>query len=290
MGDQPMPTSCLFVFLIIAAFAHANNEQQFTETTDILQTTAPEDIFLAAKSEVHSLKKKGVSHADCKELAKNTCKEVIHEQMSSQKVMNKVSSGKECDLVGHGNVMRAKFEEHKRRKEYLRWVKIVHARHNVKITISSQRFKSLRPGHCGFIFRSRAYLKAKLSYDRARKQLAYEKSRWEEARKMTVYWIKMSIYRQSQCRCKVVSARNRIWEVVINKKTLAMRNKAYAKCKMMQCVLDGTKLSSSKCQGKLPVPKKKILTKKAEKTNCKVKPVRPRLRTKPKLIKLKLRL
>jgi len=274
----------LLAVIAIAAIANAADEHQFTETY------APENIFMEVQSEVNALKKKGATHADCKDLAKKTCKETEDASKTSQKVMNKVSSGKECDRVGHSNVIRAKFEEHKRKKEYLRWVKIVHVRHNVKISFASQRFKTLRPGHCGFIFGSRAYVKARLSYYRGRKQLAYEKSRWMEARKMTVYWIKMSIYRQSQCRCKVVSARNRIWEVVVNKKTLDMRNKAYAKCKMMQCVLDGTKLSSSKCQGKLPVPKKKILTKKAEKTNCKVKPVRPRLRTKPKLIKLKLRL
>jgi|ERR1712072_76751 len=287
MGDQPMPTSCLFVFLIIAAFAHANNEQQFTETTDILQTTAPEDIFLAAKSEVHSLKKKGVSHADCKELAKNTCKEVIHEQMSSQKVMNKVSSGKECDLVGHGNVMRAKFEEHKRRKEYLRWVKIMQTRFTAKVSFSSQQYSNLRKGSCSFIFKSGTFLRAHLSYTRAKKQVLYEKSRWKEARLMTVYWIRMSLYRQSLCRCKVVSTRNKVWEVVINKKVLHKRNKTYAKCKMMQCVLNGTKSSSSKCSGKLPAPKKKILTKKAEKMDCSIKLIPPPMRMRTKLIKLR---
>merc|ERR1712072_470602 len=258
MGDQPMPTSCLFVFLIIAAFAHANNEQQFTETTDILQTTAPEDIFLAAKSEVHSLKKEGVSHADCKELAKNTCKEVIHEQMSSQKVMNKVSSGKECDLVGHGNVMRAKFEEHKRRKEYLRWVKIMQTRFTAKVSFSSQQYSNLRKGSCSFIFKSGTFLRAHLSYTRAKKQVLYEKSRWKEARLMTVYWIRMSLYRQSLCKCKV-----------------------------MQCVLNGTKSSSSKCSGKLPAPKKKILTKKAEKMDCSIKLIPPPMRMRTKLIKLR---
>merc|ERR1711924_568790 len=119
------------------------------------------------------------------------------------------------------------------------------------------------------------------------RQLRVYQARYAESRKMTVYWIRRSLYEQSMCRGSTIKTRNRVWEVVRKKSTAAMRAKTYAKCNMMQCVLNGTPLKSSKCHGKLPLIKKKILTKKTEKTVCKkLKPPSMHIRIRRKPIRL----
>merc|ERR1712054_484238 len=53
-----------------------------------------------------------------------------------------------------------------------------------------------------------------------------------------------------------------------NKKRKARQVKAYAKCKMMQCVLKGTKLSSGVCKGVLKIVRKETLYHVTRRTNC----------------------
>jgi len=227
-----------------------------------------EDLLVEVHSEVGALKKKGATEKDCKDLAKRTCKEVLQSVAVSQKTMFKVPSGSSCDRLGKNQVMKAKFEETKMKKLVIKWTGLVKTRYNAKVTISKQRYKDLKPGRCGFIFGSRSYLTARASWQRVSKQLTMYKARWMESRKMTVYWIRRSLYLQSTCRCNAKKRRNALFKVLSSKKTYAVRSKTYAKCQMMQCVLDGTPLKSKKCRKLLPTIKSKKLSFKTEKQPC----------------------
>jgi len=251
--------------LLLALFAFV--------TFSFASSVEPEDLLVEVHSEVSALKKRGVSHKDCKNLAKKSCTEVLKSVSVSQKTMFKVPSGAKCDKVGKTQVMKAKFEETKLKKLVARWTKLVSTRYHARVTFSKQRYKDLRPGHCGFIFGSRSYLSVRASWLRVSKQLTMYKARWMEARKMTVYWIRRSLYQQSICRCNAKKTRDTVFKVVSSKRTYALRAKTYAKCQLMQCVLDGIPLKSKKCRRLLPTIKKKTLSMKTEKQKCfKLKP------------------
>merc|ERR1711977_632445 len=71
-----------------------------------------------------------------------------------------------------------------------------------------------------------------------------------------------------------------VWKQVSNRTRLSRQNKAYAKCQMMACVLNGKKVTSSKCKGRLPSLVRKKLFSKVKSVVCKkpakpVKPVKP---------------
>merc|ERR1711939_1144838 len=63
-------------------------------------------------------KKKGATEADCKDLAKTTCKEVVDEQIKDQKVIDSQSNGSECDKLGVKEVTRTVKHYHKRVKQW----------------------------------------------------------------------------------------------------------------------------------------------------------------------------
>merc|ERR1712057_3936 len=75
---------------------------------------------------------------------------------------------------------------------------------------------------------------------------------------------------QEKCRCNVKKRRDRIWRTINNAKKRSRQLKALQKCKMMQCVLAGTSLKSSKCRAHLPALRNKKLYYKVEKISTRV--------------------
>jgi len=71
-----------------------------------------------------------------------------------------------------------------------------------------------------------------------------------------------------KCRCATKTAFYRVWRTLTNVKRLARQDKAHAKCKMMNCILYGIKLSSSKCRASLKKLVKKKLTSATERVSC----------------------
>lgn len=249
-------------------FSIVDEENEFTEIED-----APigEDVLIAedAKAHVAILKKKGVKEADCKDLAKRMCKVVEDEVKKSQTVMNKVDNAASCASLGMHAIMKARKHEQRIRTLWLSAQKVVTHTLKKKISISSQRFSSLKQGQCGFIFRSRSYLSAKATYQRAVKKATYLKAKLTEATNTVVRMV-ISSYRQvEKCMCSRKKTRDTTLKVVSASKTRAKQLKAHAKCKMMSCVLNNTPLTSKKCKSNLAkVVKKKLITE-AEKAVCK---------------------
>merc|ERR1711959_802346 len=246
-------------------FSVVDEENEFTETED-----APEDVLMveAAKAHVATLKKKGVKDADCKDLAKRLCKVVEDEVKQSQTVMNKVDDASSCANLGMHAIKKAKKHEDRMRTLWLSAQKVVTQTLNKKISISSQRFSSLKQGQCGFIFRSRNYLSAKVSYQRAVTKATYLKAKLKEATNAVIRMV-ISSYRQvEKCMCSRKKTRDTTWKVVSSSKTRAQQLRRHAKCKMMSCVLNGTPLTSKKCKGNLAKVVKKKLISEAEKAVC----------------------
>jgi len=246
----------VLIFCVIATLAgvYASHEDDVTEATVLIS----------------NMKKKGATEADCKDLAKTTCKEVLSEVRKDQKVINSQSSGLECDKLGHRGVTIAIRHYHKRIQQWKVSKKKIVTAKATKVTISSRSYRSLRNGKCEWVFTSTSYKKA---YSLYKKAIAYERTvrGWvTEAKRSVAIAKKAQRIQQEKCRCNVIKRRNTIWRTVNNAKKRSRQSKAMKKCKMMQCVLNGTKLSSSKCKGTLPKLVNKKLATKVEKMDRKV--------------------
>merc|ERR1712159_977927 len=225
-----MRASIMF-FVIATALAAA--------TTDF----SDETILMDAQTSIDSMKKKGATEADCKDLAKTTCKEVISERRKDQRMMDHLKTGQHCLRLGYHQVIKAT-AHWKRTKSTHHSMKIrLHRALNVRVSISSQAYKTLRHGKCGFVFGSRSYLRA----------------RAEEAYKVVLRTKRIRAHMVHKCHCETKSRFYTVWRLVTNKKRTLRQNRAIAKCKMMTCVLNGINLASKRCKGRLPALRKKRL-------------------------------
>merc|ERR1712072_622989 len=236
IDENMRAVSVLFTIAFIAAAFAATHDEIHSEATELIS----------------DMKKKGATEADCKDLAKTTCKEVVDEQIKDQKVINSQSNGSECDRLGVKQVTYTVKHYHKRVKQWTTSEKTITKWANHRINLGTKAFISLKAGKCGFIFASRSYRTIYARYHRA---VRYERTvrGWViEAKKAIVIAKKNQKEMQEKCRCAVVKRRNTIWSTVNNSKKRARQLKALQKCKMMQCVLSGTPLKSSKCRASLP--------------------------------------
>merc|ERR1712230_210047 len=247
-GKKQKRMKGFILVLVIAASAIASYDQII------------ENEHEAVLLEITNMKKKGATEADCKDLAKTSCKEVEKERSNDQKVINGLKTGFECDNLGQGGVRKATLHYKRTKKTHHQWKIRVNTALNVQVAFSSQSFSSLRPGHCGFVFGSRSYLSAKARYSHALRVEISWRARVSEAWKMVLRMKTIAKKMVHKCRCATKTAFYRVWRTVTNVKRLARQEKAHAKCKMMNCVLYGIKLSSSKCRASLKKLVKKKLT------------------------------
>merc|ERR1719207_264076 len=119
--------------------------------------TTQEDSYSQATDLIQDMKKKGATEADCKDLAKTTCKEVLSEVKKDQTVIDSQSSGAECDRLGQRTVIYATRHYHKRMTQWRIAKKTITTLSRTKINLGVKTFISLKPGKCGFIFSSRIY-------------------------------------------------------------------------------------------------------------------------------------
>merc|ERR1712100_137319 len=126
-----------------------------------------EDSFVEAQQSIQDMKKKGATEADCKDLAKTTCKEVLSEAKKAQKIIDSQSSGAECDRLGQRTVIYATRHYHKRMTQWRIAKKTITTLSHTKINLGVKTFISLKPGKCGFIFSSRIYRSTYAKYTRA---------------------------------------------------------------------------------------------------------------------------
>jgi len=136
------------------------------------------------------------------------------------------------------------------------------------VNFGLHKYSTLKPGNCGFIFGSRAYLTAKATYTSAIKVEVMWRGRVKEARRSLVLAKAAAKRAVHKCLCATKKARDDQWKIVSSKTRRARQVKAHAKCKMMSCVLNGTKLTSSKCKSTLQKLKKKTLIRQAEAAKC----------------------
>merc|ERR1711868_288646 len=221
--------------------------------------TTHEDSYSQATDLIQDMKKKGATEADCKDLAKTTCKEVLSEVKKDQTVIDSQSSGIECNKLGVRAVEVAVKHYHKRVRQWTISKKTITKWATHKINLGVKPFIPLKPGKCGFIFASRSYRSIYAKYHRAVKYERTVRGWVIEAKKAVVITKRSQKNQQEKCRCAVAKRRDTIWRTINTKKKRVRQAKALAKCKMMQCVLDGTPVNSKKCKGFLPVLKNKKL-------------------------------
>jgi hypothetical protein len=217
----------------------------------------PETLLVDVQTDISTMKKKGATDADCKDLAKTTCKEVLSEVSKAQTIINRQSTGAQCDKIGEAT-----------------YTKVVTHYNNIKIAWTKARaqvdhyndstwkttltYGKLKPGKCGFIFNSKEYLAAAKGYRKAYRKFRTLTGQLSEAKK-TVIRTRISRNKaRFNCRCKVLKIRNATWRQVT--KNRSRQQKALSKCTMMKCVLNGTPVSSNKCKAVLPKLKNKVLT------------------------------
>merc|ERR1712072_1337840 len=131
----------LLVIFVIAASAMAYAENFENDA-----------VFNEVSSSIESMKKKGATEADCKDLAKTSCKEVEKERITDQKVINKLETGKKCLTLGQGGIRKAELHYKRTKKTHYSWKIKVKQALDYKVAFSSRTFSSLKRGQCGFIF------------------------------------------------------------------------------------------------------------------------------------------
>merc|ERR1712005_50529 len=226
--------------------------------------TTHEDSYSQATDLIQDMKKKGATEADCKDLAKTTCKEVLSEVKKDQTVIDSQSSGIECNKLGVRAVEVAVKHYHKRVRQWTISKKTITKWATHKINLGVKTFISLKPGKCGFIFASRSYRTVYARYHRAVKYERTVRGWVIEAKKAITIAVRSQKNQQEKCRCAVVKRRDPLWRTINNSKKRARQLKALQKCKMMQCVLSGTPVSSSKCKAVLKKLRNKRLSSKTE--------------------------
>merc|ERR1711959_129849 len=246
----------LIVFVALAAFAAASE-------------FAAEDILLETQADVSNMKKKGATNADCLDLAKTTCKDTIAENKRAQTSINSVSDGSKCHLRGRRGVIKALAHYRRTKKTWMTAKVSVTTASNAYVKITSQKFSTLKFKKCQFVFTSRSYRSAKAKYNRAvRVELSW-RGRVSESHKMYLRYVKIAALMVRRCHCSTKLRATARWTLETKKSHLVQMAKAFAKCKMMQCVLNGTKLTDKKCRGKLKTLVKKTLSKSTQKVVCK---------------------
>merc|ERR1711981_417326 len=248
IDENMRAVSVLFTIAFIAAAFAATHEEIHSEATELIS----------------DMKKKGATEADCKDLAKTTCKEVVDEQIKDQKVINSQSNGSECDRLGVKQVTYTVKHYHKRVKQWTTSKKTITKWANHRINLGTKAFISLKAGKCGFIFASRSYRTIYARYHRALKHERTVRGWVIEAKKAVTIAVRSQKNQQEKCRCAVVKRRDTMWRTIHHPKKRARQLKALQKCKMMQCVLNGTPTSSSKCKAVLKKLRNKRLSSKTE--------------------------
>merc|ERR1712178_443992 len=226
--------------------------------------TTHEDSYSQATDLIQDMKKKGATEADCKDLAKTTCKEVLSEVKKDQTVIDSQSSGIECNKLGVRAVEVSVKHYHKRVRQWTISKKTITKWATHRINLGTKTFISLKPGKCGFIFASRSYRTVYARYHRAVKYERTVRGWVIEAKKAITIAVRSQKNQQEKCRCAVVKRRDTLWRTINNSKKRARQLKALQKCKMMQCVLSGTPVSSSKCKAVLKKLRNKRLSSKTE--------------------------
>merc|ERR1712178_15538 len=236
--------SVFVLFFVAVAYIAAAEELLPDESSDML---------LEVQAQISSLKKKGVSAENCEELAKSSCDEVLNERKEDQTILNLVKTGSHCVKQGQGAINKAA---------------------SVKVTFTAQTFGTLKQHKCGSIFSSQSYLTAVAHHKRALVLLKNWSKRVSEAWKVVVRMKRIASKMIHKCYCHAKSVYYKVWKQVSNRTRLSRQNKAYAKCQMMACVLNGKKVTSSKCKGRLPSLVRKKLFSKVKSVVCK-KPAKP---------------
>merc|ERR1711975_166395 len=210
---QATKMRAIFVVIALSLIATAftsTHEEALSEATELIAT----------------MKKKGATEADCKDLAKTTCKEVLSEVKKAQKIIDSQSSGAECDRLGQRTVIYATRHYHKRMTQWRIAKKTITTLSHTKINLGVKTFISLKPGKCGFIFSSRIYRSTYAKYTRAVK---YERTvrGWVIESKKALHRVRIQQKKmQEKCRCSVVKRRDSIWLKFNSSKSRARERKA----------------------------------------------------------------
>merc|ERR1712054_580104 len=180
--------------------------------------TTHEDSYSQATDLIQDMKKKGATEADCKDLAKTTCKEVLSEVKKDQTVIDSQSSGIECNKLGVRAVEVSVKHYHKRVRQWTISKKTITKWATHKINLGVKTFISLKPGKCGFIFASRSYRSIYAKYHRAVKYERTVRGWVIEAKKAVVITKRSQKNQQEKCRCAVAKRRDTIWRTINTKK------------------------------------------------------------------------
>jgi len=251
----------LLVLALVATAAYAFDESEFVEQ--------PDDMLLEVRSAVDSMKKKGATEADCKDLAKTSCKEVEKSRSTNQNMLNNLKTGSACPALGQKAVAKAKTHYTNTKNTWNTKKTALTNAKNKRVTFASQRYSSMAPGNCGFVFSSRNYLNAKSALNAAIKAEQVWNGKQAEAYKSWQIAIKNAAKQKRLCHCDAQVTAKKLWSTVGNSKLINKQNRAHQKCKMMTCVLAGTSISSAKCRGSLPALRNKKLTAATNRENCK---------------------
>merc|ERR1711861_36729 len=125
---QATKMRAIFVVIALSLIATAftsTHEEALSEATELIAT----------------MKKKGATEADCKDLAKTTCKEVLSDSGNSQKVIDRQSSGAECTKLFQKTINILRTNYYKQVKLWNAYKKAVTRSTSARVAIGSRKFR-----------------------------------------------------------------------------------------------------------------------------------------------------
>jgi len=285
---QSMFSRCWLLIAIFVITRDASSAQDFPEfeesqaVYDDFKTLADSSLFVQVKAHVATLKKKGLTHKDCKDLAQKTCKIVEGNHKQNQKIFDKMSDGSECLTLGQLLLKRMRSQTLRITKKWKRGMTKLKKIREAMVPLGTWKFKTLKVAKCRITGKGRkdcsqpvvvfppgtyaAYLRAKKIEAKARSA----SFKWVMMAMESEWSVKMayeaSLRMQTKCLCTKKNTRDRLWRVLGSKAKFKKEKTEDEKCRLMGCVLNGTPVSRKNCHSQLKPLRKKTLIRKAEKT------------------------
>jgi len=205
---------------------------------------------------------------DCKNLSKKTCKEVEAVVRTDQKLIDRQSDGKKCELLGRKDIYQATAEYKRMVKFYKTWKVMITKIENSWIHIQSRSLSGLQNQKCSWVFSSVEYLTVHKKMKHAiRSQTVYH-ARMKAAWKFMLTTKKQVQHARKKCHCAAKKTSISIWRRITNAARIHRQTQAYAKCKLMLCLLNNIPTSRPECKARLPRLRRKTLSDATHRTKC----------------------
>jgi chemotaxis protein histidine kinase CheA len=223
--------------LLFAAVAVISAAPTDTEVPDYYEAHAE------AQQTIDQLLQDGKDDSACRDLAKETIKDIKTTVETSQKTYDSVDKGFNCHKEGQDAVMKAKEQKSFAEKKFKDATAARKAACSASVTFAPRAYNSLKENECSTFFSDAAYVAAKKKCSDSKTAEAKAEGEVTAATKALKSAEEAAAKAVAACECKTHKANKAAFEAAT--KNNEANKKAWTKAHHMLCVLDG--IAPSKC-------------------------------------------